>query len=102
MEQSAAYPFSFFPASERIILPFNTSDYWVVTNNTNFSTQLIDCGYSISGAYSRTPRWIYYILIIAAVGICCHPWIAGAIMNYVMMYSAVASVHALALVCIRY
>lgn len=102
MEQSAASLFSFFPASERIIPPFNTSDYWVVANNANFSTQLIDCGYSISRSYSRTPRWIYYLLIFLAVVIRRHEWIEGAIMNYVMMYSAVASVHALALVCIRY
>lgn len=33
-------PFSFFPDSERIIPPFNTSDYWVVANNTKFSTEL--------------------------------------------------------------
>jgi hypothetical protein len=102
MEQSAASLFAFFPASERIIPPFNTSDYWVVANNTNFSTQLIDCGYSISGAYSRAPRWIYYILTILAVVIRRHEWIEGAVMTYVMMYSSVASVHALALVCIRY
>ncbi len=102
MEQSAASFFTFFPASERIIPSFNTTDYWVVANNNNFSTQLIDCGYSISGTYSRTPRAIYYTLTMYAVVVRRHGWIENAVMTYVMMYGAAASVHALVLFCIRY
>jgi type II secretory pathway pseudopilin PulG len=95
------YPFLFTPVPgyEHIIPNHNvTSDGWVVSNSTLFNTQWIDCNYPTSGGYGRTPRYIFYFLVLFSVLERRRSWLAGIALASVMTYSSTAAVHALALV----
>jgi hypothetical protein len=55
------------------------------------------CAYPLSGQYCYAPRILYYVLIVAAVLIRKHTWLATGAAAYVMTYATAASIHAVIL-----
>ena len=53
----------------------------------------VDCAFSISGQYERTPRFICYLLLVFTVIIRNHEWLATVAAASVMTYSGVAAIH---------
>ncbi|KAI9894396.1 MAG: hypothetical protein M1814_003152 [Vezdaea aestivalis] len=51
----------------------------------------------MSGQYGFLPRLLYYLLLIAALALRHHPWLATAALGTAMTYAATAAVHVFAL-----
>lgn len=101
------YLISLFPPEKRLIPSHTmTQDRWVIGdgtlgNNTFFRTQWIQCSYPISSGYGHSPRYIFYLLVLVSVVARAKRWIVSVALGSVMIYSSVASIHALVYVIIR-
>ncbi|KAH8600407.1 hypothetical protein B0O99DRAFT_737201 [Bisporella sp. PMI_857] len=88
--------------SDGLVLSSVDVDGWITNKGTVYNTQWIDCSYPISGGYERTPRYLFYTLIMVSFLGRKLPMVTGVALGSIMVYSGTAAVHALALFIIRY
>jgi hypothetical protein len=89
--QSIAYFYSNFDA---------TNQGWITgtdrsLHNQFFRTEWVVCTYPTSGNYCRTPRIIYYALVLLSLRVRTKSWGIAVGIVTVMVYSSTAAIHAI-------
>ena len=66
-------------------------------NMENDAVNCVSCSFLISGYYERTPKYIYYFLLVFTVVIRNQKWLAAGAAASVLIYLGVAATHMIAL-----
>lgn len=94
---------SLVPEEEEVFHAGNhiDTDHWVIKNLSYYDTQRIRCSYPVSGSYTQTPRYIYYVFILVALFGRKSAWFTSAALGLVMTLSSAAAFHGIILAAIR-
>lgn len=62
-------------------------------------SEVVVCVYRISGTYGSISRWLYYTSLLFGTFFRTNEWLAAGVMATAMLYSSVAILHALIMLC---